>query len=216
MSKKTKKSTVEQEVEMKPIRLDFGCGPNKLKEANKEFIGVDSLPFVGVDVVLDLTAKEKSVQNPDFSVTHTYKKWPWEDNSVDEIHCSHFLEHLSMEERCHFMNEVYRILKPGAQCRVIVPHWASSRAYGDCTHNPMPVSEFYFYYLSKEWRAGNAPHTVSSEKYPNLFNSEVNFVATWGYTLNQALLTRNQEYQSFALANFKEAAQDIVATLTKS
>lgn len=202
--------------EVKPLRLDFGCGPNKLKEAGKEFIGVDAIAFPGVDIVLDLTEKESSVQNKDFSVTHKYKKWIWEDNSVDEIHCSHFLEHLNMEERCHFMNETYRILKPGAQCRIIVPHWASARAYGDVTHDPMPVSEFFFYYLSKPWREANAPHTVASERNPNLFHEEVDFAATWGYSLHQSLLVRNQEYQTFALGFFKEAAQDIIATLTKN
>lgn len=193
---------------VKPIRLDFGCGPNKIKEEGKEWLGVDSLDFPGVDLVLDLTAKEKSIQNKDFSVTHTYKAWPWADNSVDEIHCSHFLEHLTADERVHFVNECYRVLKTGAQCRITVPHWNSNRAYGDLTHKWPPVAEMWFYYLSKEWRAGNAPHST--------YNAEVNFVAGWGYSMHQSLLVRNQEHQQYALANFKEAAQDIIATLTKA
>lgn len=210
MSKVVKTETVApvEVVESKPIRLDFGCGPNKIKEAGKEFIGVDSIDFPGVDLVLDLSAKEKSVQNADFSVTHTYKKWPWEDGTVDEIHCSHFLEHLKAEERVNFVNECWRILKPGAQCRIIAPHVFSSRAYGDLTHKFPPVSEFWFYYLSKEWRSINAPHSS--------YNEDVNFAATWGYSMHQSLLVRNQEHQQYALQFFKEAAQDIIATLTKN
>jgi predicted SAM-dependent methyltransferase len=207
MSKKVKEEIVQTApVEVKPIRLDFGCGKNKLVEAGKEWIGVDSMPFPGVDIVLDLTAKENSVQNPDFSVTHTYKAWPWADSSVDEIHASHFLEHLNGPERIHFCNEAYRVLKPGAQARIIVPHWASCRAYGDLTHQWPPISEFFWYYLDTNWRAVNAPHNV---------DYKCHFACSWGYSLNQALLVRNQEYQNFALANFKEAAQDTICTMTK-
>jgi len=180
---------------MTELKLDLGCGKNK---RGPEWTGVDSLKFDGVDVVCDLTKKNKKGE---------FLSWPWEDNIVDEIHASHFVEHLDAEERVHFVNELYRILKPGAKASIIVPHWNSCRAYGDLTHKWPPVSEFWFYYLSAEWRSINAPHNV---------DYKCNFQATWGYSMNQALLTRNQEYQNYALSNYKEAAQDIIATLIKS
>ncbi len=208
MSKKVKEEVVSQvPVEVKPIRLDFGCGTNKHVEVGKEFIGVDSISFPGVDIVLNLAAKEKSVQNADFSVTHTYKAWPWASESVEEIHCSHFLEHLEPKERIHFVNECYRILKPGGQVRIIVPHWASERAMGDLTHSAHPVSEMWFYYLDKNWRAVNAPH---NDFYTCHFN------CGWGYSLRNDLLVRSQDYQNFALQNFKGAAQDTICTMTKT
>lgn len=185
------------------IKLDLGCGKNKI---GPDWTGVDCMSFEGVDVVLNLTEKLKSVKNKDLTITHTYKAWPWEDNSVDEMHCSHFVEHLTAGERIHFVNEAFRILKPGSSCRVIVPHWASCRAYGDLTHQWPPVSEFWFYYLSEEWRAGNAPHNT---------DYKCNFACTWGYSMENSLLTKNQEHQQYALQFFKEAAQDIIATLTK-
>jgi hypothetical protein len=200
------KMVEEIKTESKLIRLDFGCGKSKIVEAGKSWIGVDAMAFEGVDIVLDLTAKEKSVQNPDYSITHTYKTWPWEDNSVDEIHASHFVEHLDASERIHFVNECWRILKIGSQCRVIVPHWASCRSYGDLTHKWPPISEFWFYYLSCEWLKINAPHNTEYK---------CNFSCGWGYSLNQALLVKNTEYQNFALANFKEAASDTICTMTK-
>lgn len=167
------------------MRLDLGCGKNK----KDGFIGVDSRDFEGVDRVVDLTGP-----------------WPWEDASVDEVHCSHFIEHLTAPQRIHFVNELYRVLKPEAKAQIITPHWASTRAYGDLTHQWPPVCEMWFYYLSKDWRAANAPH---NDQYT------CDFAATWGYTLHQDLLPRNQEFQMFALTFYKEAAQDIVATLVK-
>ena len=69
-----------------------------------------------------------------------------------------------------------------------------------------------FYYLSRDWRTTQAPHTDSKW---NPQGYTCNFEATWGYSLNPAIATRNQDFQQFALANYKEAAQDMVATLTK-
>lgn len=132
--------------------------------------------------------------------------WPWADSSVSEAHASHFLEHLTAPERILFVNELWRVLKPDATCQIIVPHWASCRAYGDLTHQWPPVSEFWFYYLSPVWRAANAPH---NDAYV------CHFDAQWGYALHPDLLVRGQDFQQFAVAHYKEAAQDLVATLTK-
>lgn len=190
-AKKTKK-VVEIAAATAPLKLDFGCGPNK----KAGFLGVDIIDFPGVDKVVDLRTSP----------------WPFEDNSVDEAFTSHFVEHLTAEERVTFVNELYRILKPGASCQIIVPHWASGRAYGDPTHQWPPVSEWWFFYLSQEWRNGNAPHT-DIKFNPKGFNC--NFAATWGYALRADLATRNAEYQQNAVANFKEACTDTHATLTK-
>lgn len=181
-----KAQRLKKVAEIQDLRLDLGCGPHK----REGFHGVDIRPFPGVDTVLDLTMT----------------LWPWLDNSVSEAHASHFVEHLTGPQRVVFVNQLYRVLRPGAQCQVITPHWASCRAYGDLTHQWPPVSEFWFYYLSKSWRAANAPH--------NDFYT-CDFEVTWGYSLRQDVTVRNQEYQQFALSNYKEAAQDIIATLTK-
>jgi SAM-dependent methyltransferase len=167
-----------------PLRLDFGCGKNK-KEG---FFGIDLIDFEGVDLVLDIG------KSP----------WPWEDSSVDEAHCSHFVEHLGVEERIHFVNELYRVLKPQAKALLITPHAFSGRAYGDLTHKWPPVVEFWFFYLNKEWRAVNAPH--------NSFYT-CDFEATWGNSIHPMIQTRNSETQQWALTFYKEAAQDTIATL---
>lgn len=173
------------------VKLDIGCGKNK----RDGFIGVDQYPMEGVDIVHDVR-----------------KAWPWDSNSVDEVNCSHFLEHLTAGERVHFFNELHRVLKTGAKATVTTPHWASNRAYGDPTHQWPPVAEMAFYYLSKDWRTTQAPHTDSKW---NPQGYSCNFEATWGYSLNPAIVSRTADFQQFAISNYKEAAQDMVATLTK-
>lgn len=176
-----------------PLKLDFGCGPHP----REGFAGVDRLPFDGkVTHVVDLR------KTP----------WPWADGSVGEAHASHFVEHLTALERVAFVNELYRVLVPGGTCQIIVPHWASCRAYGDPTHQWPPVSEFWFYYLNREWRTVNAPHSDAA-LLPGGF--ACHFDAAWGYGLRPDLAVRNQEWQQFAIANYKEVCQDLIATLTK-
>ena len=170
----------------KPQLLKLDLGCGKNKREG--FIGVDCRQFDGkVDQVVDLT-----------------KTWPWKDGTVEEAHCSHMIEHLTWPERVHFFNELHRVLIVGGKCQLILPHWSSARYYGDPTHKE-PMSEFAFYYLDKNWREGNAPHVGYT----------CDFNVTWGYSMHPSLLSRNQEYQQFALQNYKEAAQDTIATLIK-
>lgn len=179
-----------------PKRLDIGCGKNK-KEG---FIGMDIIAFDGVDIIMNAGKS----------------RWPYKDGTVDEVHASHFVEHLEPMERARFANEVHRVLKnpeydnAGKLVRgfatIITPHWASQRAYGDLTHKWPPVSEFWFYYLDKDWRAINAPH--------NDFYT-CNLVVTWGYALHPEIVSRNPEYQANAMKFWKEACSDTIATIIK-
>jgi hypothetical protein len=166
------------------VKLDLGCGKNK-KEG---FTGVDAISFDGVDIVADLR-----------------KKWRWADNSVDEVHCSHFIEHLTNDERVHFYNELYRILKKDSKATLVAPHWSSGRAYGDPTHQWPPVVEFSFYYLDKGWREVNAPHC----------GLKCDFNASWGYSMHPTWQSKNSETQMFGITHYREVAQDIICTVVK-
>lgn len=188
-----------------PLRIDLGCGPNK-RQDNGPWTGVDSIAFPGVEIVADLT-----------------KSWPFANDSVTEIHASHFLEHLTnfegKWERVHFFNEMDRVLIPGGKATLIFPHWCSNRYYGDPTHKE-PFSEMGFYYLDRNWRLGdpskgipgNAPHADKSFN-PHGYSCHLN--ATWGYIPHEAIKLRHQEAQQFAFNFYKEAILDIVATVTK-
>ena len=192
MGKKTK---VVQSIAIDPVpvtKLDIGCGKNK----REGFYGVDQYAMEGVDLVLKIGADQ----------------WPWDTDSIEEIHCSHFLEHLTAQERIHVYNEACRVLKVGGKMTVITPHWASNRAYGDPTHQWPPVSEMSFYYLKAEWRESQAPHTDARW---NPQGYTCNLEGTWGYSFAPDLAVRSQDYIQFALANYKEAAQDLHCTLIK-
>lgn len=178
------------------LMVDIGCG----KQKREGFIGIDVIDFDGVDIVMN-AGKDK---------------WPFKDGSVSEVHASHFLEHLEATERIHFVNELYRVLKMpeydgNGKCisgfaTVITPHWASQRAYGDLTHKWPAVSEFWYYYLDKDWRAVNAPH--------NDFYT-CNFGVNWFYGIHPEIQNRNVEYQQTAMTFYKEACTDMVATFSK-
>ncbi len=190
------------------MKIDIGCGPNK---KGPDWIGVDRVKFPNVDVVCDLAARN-DVMIVGAPPPLPFKPWPFESNSVDEVHCSHFVEHLEARERVHFANELFRILKPGAKALIITPHWSSNRAYGDMTHKWPPVSEMWAYYLKREWRKANAPHD-DIEWSPDGYSCD--FEVGWGYSLRQDVTVRNQEYQAYAMTNYKDVCQDWIATLTK-
>lgn len=175
-----------------PLKLNLGAGKSRMDG----YLSVDSIPFEGLDVVCDLR-----------------EKWPWPDDSVSHIHMSHVLEHFEADERVHIFNECYRVLIPGGQAHIVTPHWASQRAYGDPTHKWPAVSEFAFYYVWKDWRTQNAPHT-DIEFNPKGFNCDFNFGG--GYTLHSDMNAWNDERKQYAQKWYKEAALDTVMTITSN
>lgn len=168
-------------------KLDLGCGKNKAEG----FTGIDSIKFDNVDHVFDLR-----------------QAWPIADESVDEIHCSHFLEHLDGTERLHFFNELYRVLKKGATARIICPHWSHERAYGDPTHKWPPVCSWTFFYLDRGWRDVNAPHAG--------YNCDFSYVIAGAHDPNDAWVAfRNIETKTVLMARNINVTTDLIATLTK-
>lgn len=113
------------------VKLDLGCGPNP----RKGFVGVDL--YCGPQHV-DLTAFP----------------WPWADESVDEVWCSHFVEHLPRPMWCQFVDELHRILRPGATAVIVHPHLQSVRAFQDPTHLDFIPAERWAY-TSRQWRQAN-------------------------------------------------------------
>lgn len=108
------------------MRLNLGAGKNHIFG----FQSVDISGNVGADIVYDLTKYP----------------WPWDDSSIDEIHCAHFIEHLDGIERMAFFNECYRVMKPGATMKCITPAPFTHQYMQDPTHKfPMVVPEFYNY-----------------------------------------------------------------------
>lgn len=176
-----------------PISIDLGCGPKKKEGC----IGLDRIAFPGVDYVLELGVQ----------------RWPFEDGSVAEAYSSHCVEHLSATERCHFFNELHRVLAVGATAKIITPHWGTCRAYGDPTHKWPPMGEFFYAYLSREWRLAKAPHTDIAywrEGYDCDFEMK-----EMDHGINGALANRNAVFRQFAANHYREFVLDMIATLAK-
>jgi len=172
----------------KPVKLDLACGDNK----REGFLGIDKYKTPSTDFELDLTTTN----------------WPIEDNSVDELNCSHFFEHLHGHQRGAFMDECYRILKPGGKLFIIVPYWSSSRAVQDFTHQRPPVCEASFCYFSKPWREAN-------KLTHGAYDLKSNFDFTCAYGLDQDVSTRHIDYQQAAVKQYLNSVSDLFVTLVK-
>ena len=171
-----------------------GCGKNK-KEG---FKGVDIRKFDGVDTVEVVCDLGKD-------------RWPFDDESCEEAHCSHTLEHIPAMARIHFFNELWRVLKVGAKCSLTFPHWASNRYYGDPTHKE-PFSEMAPNYLFREWRLSQAPHTDAANS-PHGYSCDFDWQS--GYATHPALHVRSQEAQQYAVQWYKESCTDFWLHVTK-
>lgn len=176
------------------LKLDLGCGQNKVSPEHK---GVDI--WEGADIVHDLTKFP----------------YPFEDNSVDEIVCNHFVEHLDGETFMKFMDECYRILKPANSnlhasateglLKITSPYYTSMRCWQDPTHK-QAISEAKFLYFNKKWREDN-----KLSHYP--IKSDFDF--TFGYMINGPWNTKSEEAKTFAITHYNNTIADISVILTK-
>lgn len=175
---------------VKPIKhtgkLDLACGDNK----REGFFGIDKYKTGSTDATCDL------LKFP----------WPIEADSVEEVHCSHFFEHIPALLRPKFMEELYRVLKVGAKAALIVP--MGDRCFQDYTHQWPPVVPGSFLYFNKDWREANK---LTHGEYA--LNCDFDY--TYGHALMPDIAVRNAEYQAFAVTHYANAASDLHVTLTR-
>lgn len=169
------------------MKLDLGCGQNK----QNGFKGVDIVAGPGVDYVLDL------------------EQFPWtpfEDNSVEEVYCSHYVEHTN--DLITFMDEIWRICVDGAKVTLIAPYYTSIRAWQDPTHKRV-ISEATWLYFTNQWRQdpGNAP-TVGH--YPIRSNFEIKNMIVY---FNQPWDKKSEEARQFAQQHYWNVVSDILVEL---
>lgn len=184
------------------LRLDLGCGGNK----REGFTGIDRLKLPGVDKIVDLRVAP----------------WPWADDSVDEVHSSHFVEHLQWPERITFFNEAWRVMKNDAKATIITPDPSNDCYWGDPTHGPA-MSGWYVLYLDKEWREGVkaedgswARDAQGNERRPNAPHVPYacDFFSTpGGIGWDQSVLSRNEEYKMFGARHYRNAIRDLYVNL---
>jgi hypothetical protein len=180
---------VEVEVE-KPkkagLKLDLGCGDNK-KEG---FKGVDYAKTKSTDYVHDL------LKFP----------WPFKDGSVEEVHTSHFFEHIPAKMRPRFMDELFRVLEPGGKVTIITPYFNSVRATQDFTHEWPPISPNSFLYFNKNWR-------IENKLTHGYYDMKCDFDFTYGYSIAPAWVSKSEDARTFAIAHYNEVISDLHTTL---
>lgn len=118
------------------ILLDIGCGGNK----QPGMVGMDIRALPGVEIVHD------------FEVF----PWPLPDGCALTAVASHVIEHVNPHKGVfmRFMDEVWRVLKPGGEFAIVVPHGYSMGYLQDPTHCN-PCNEHTWYYFDPEAGAGN-------------------------------------------------------------
>jgi len=103
--------------------LDIGCGNNKIKGA----IGLDISKDTQADIIWDLNSYP----------------YPIEKDEVDKIYAKHVIEHV--DDPIRFLNEVYRITKPGGSCFIETPHFSCYVAYSEPQHK-----RYFSYFMTDE------------------------------------------------------------------
>jgi SAM-dependent methyltransferase len=84
------------------------------------------------------------VAAPGVEVADLTKPWPWPDSSVDYVRASHVIEHLP--DKILTMNELWRVLKPGARADIAVPTTDGPGAWQDPTHVSFWNRRSFLYY----------------------------------------------------------------------
>ena len=180
--------------EPKLVKVNLACGQTK----EEGWIGVDYVKAKGVDIVHDLTKYP----------------WPFKDNSVDEVFVSHYIEHIPYDVKYKgkvidgliaFMNELYRILKPGGKAMIIAPWYNSVRCWQDPTHR-RAISDATFLYFNKGWREANKL---------DHYHITTDFDFAPSYVINQPFNMKAEEARTFACMHYTNVVSDIQVILTK-
>lgn len=163
------------------LKLDIACGKSK----QEGYTGVDI--WEGADIVCNLE---------EFP-------WPFADESVDEIYCSHYIEHTP--DLIAFANEIYRIMKNGAKAYILAPYYSSVRAWQDPTH-VRAISENTFLYFDKEWRLRN-----NLDHYPITADFDFKF----RLDIDQDWSNKSEEELKFAIRHYINVVSNIYVVMTK-
>jgi len=114
------------------VKIDIGCGARK---QDSSWFGIDIRDLPGVDLV------------------HDMEKFPFPipSNVAHAAVASHVVEHINPHKGVfiEFMNEVWRVMKPGGEFFIATPYAGSDNYWQDPTHCN-PCNEMTFEYFDPE------------------------------------------------------------------
>jgi predicted SAM-dependent methyltransferase len=132
-------------------KLNLGCG----KDYREGYVNLDFNKEVKADIYADIS-----------------KRLPFKDNTFDYILASHIIEHVPREKFYKFIEEIYRICKPGAIIDVFVPHFTSTVA--------LKVNYHYSYFGIDSFKTFEETSNENCERYCNarfkVLKQELHFV----------------------------------------
>ena len=112
----------------KILKLNIGCGPSGQIQG---FENIDNSPNILLSKIpllklflfrVGLIAEHQYKANwSDVIRLDASKGLPYNDQSVDKIYTSHFIEHIPHEKGFFFLQECYRVLKMDGVMRLVVP-----------------------------------------------------------------------------------------------
>lgn len=112
----------------RPIKLNLGGGLRPLPG----YYHLDLVDLPGVDIQADLN--------------EPLDKLP--DGSVDAIHCRHLLEHI--DNFLPLLEELHRVVRPGGEIDIRVPHFSNPYGYSDPTHVRFFGLYSFFYFTDPD------------------------------------------------------------------
>lgn len=169
--------------EGRQFKLDLGCGNKKAEGC----LGIDKVPGEQVDYVFDLLET---------------MPWPIDDNAVDYLHACFLLPYFTWPQRIAFMEEAWRVLKPGAQIKIVVPHWLGARAVAHPDYKWPPFSELAFACYDK---------TVRDQH--GMADMKCDFIVTYAPGFDPEVAAWHDERRAYAAKYHANAVVDIHASL---
>ncbi|MDD4882945.1 class I SAM-dependent methyltransferase [Sulfuricurvum sp.] len=125
--------------------VELGCGESRKFNSS---ITVDAVKLPGVDIVHDLN-----------------EGLPFSDDSIDEIHSYHFLEHVN--DLQFVLTEIHRVLKKGGKNIGTVPHFSNPHFYSDFTHKNFFGLYTFAYFENAQ--------TTFRRKVPTFYSGNLSF-----------------------------------------
>ena len=132
-------------------------------------------------------------------------KWPYKDNSVDEILSAYIFMRIPGKLRGKFMDEAWRVLKPEAKMTIISKYWSSAGAIQDYTFEWPPLVEQSFLYFNKGWRE------VNKVDYPLVCD----FDFVYGHGYDPETQNRGDDTRPFWVKHYTNTVNDLQVVLTK-
>ena len=173
-------------------KLDVGCGAGK---CDPSATGIDIFAGPGVDLVGDALVILQSMDT----------------QSVGSVYSSHFLEHHNNPSA--ILNEMVRVVVPGGQIEIRVPHFSDPWFYSDPTHqHPFGLYTFCYYFAYEKFKRKVPSYALIEGA--NIQSIQLRFGSTRPFYFRHALKKAVQLFvnlNSFTLELYEELFSNILA-----